>query len=499
MMDYSYAMPTDNHRSHTAVASGYLFKVSHEGTPFAQWHRRYYVLYSDGLLYSFKNARSKASNRVIPVGRMCLRMKFGGDTTLEDCNSWPKGVPQRLCFSIINSDRSYHFFCDSEREFETWRDHLLGTLDKLASHWSIDKSVSARVEVAVNDTTFHQNATPNPYTADPGDQAEKAQKNDKEADIQIEVESVEDELPYDKVGPANVGRHGGVASDQVESEGGEEHTQHRLALDSDSEGSLANESTAVNISEENLAALEPSGEEASEGEETNRESEQAVRENTSTTVADAERTTNMGVKGEGIDCNHSELTNHEEQLFIKSMQTVDPEVQEFLPIKAEELETEALSLHTQQNAVKPDALDLEFQKVEDMIELVFNEMTSPPASHSQGKHTLSEREQERFLTTTQMGERKSIKDMGLDRHALTSLSDQRAQVKEVMTRVGPASNFHGTSGQNGRVDTYSRLQPQPIKKEVCMEELTFFYYNSLKSLSFSLSLSHTHTKGFRHS
>jgi len=351
-------------------------------------------------------------------------MKFGEDTTLEDCNSWPKGVPQRLCFSIINSDRSYHFFCESEREFETWREHLLGTLDKLASHWSIDKGVSARVEVVVSDTTFHQNATPNPYTTDPKDQPEKAQTND-EADIQIEVESVEDELPYDKVGPANVGRHGGVTSDQVESEGGEEHTQHRLALDSDSEGSLANESTAVNISEENLAALEPSGEEASEGEETDKESEQAVQENTSTTVAEADRTTNMGVKGEeGIDYNHSELTNHEEQLFVKSMQTVDPEVQEFLPIKAEELETEALSLHTQQNAVKPDALDLEFQKVEDMIELVFNEMTLPPASHSQGKHTLSEREQERLLIITQTGERKSTKDTGLDRHALISLSDQ---------------------------------------------------------------------------
>ena len=468
-MDYSYAMPIDKHRSHTAVASGYLFKVSHEGTPFARWHRRYYVLYSDGLLYSFKNARSRASNRVVPIGRMCLRMKFGEDTTLEDCNSWPKGVPQQLCFSIINSDRSYHFFCESEREFETWRQHLLGTLDKLASHWSIDIGASARVEVAVSDTTFNRNATL--YATDPGDQVENdVLRKAKEADIQIEVESVDDEheqLPYDKIGPANVGGHVDVRSDRVESEGDEEHTKHRLTVDSDSEGSLANESTAVNVSEENLAALEPSGEEVSEEEETDKESEQTLQEDTSTTIQEADRTTSLGVKGEeGMDHNQPELANHEEQLLAESIQIVDPEVQEFL---AGELESEALSLHTQEYAVKPDALNLEFQKVEDLIESVFNEMTSPPASHSPGKQKLRESEQERLVGTTQTGKRKSAEDMGLYQQALTSLSGQRAHVKEAMTRVGPASDFwtvHGTSSKNERVNKYSHMQPRPIKKEV---------------------------------
>ena len=130
-MDYDYAHrgSTDVH-GHTAIASGYLFKVAH---PLSRWHRRYYVLYSDGLLHSFKNDRARAANRVIPVGRLCLRMKFGADTTFEDCSSWPKKIPQKLRFSIINSDRAYHFVCESEREMEMWKRNLLGTLNKLTS------------------------------------------------------------------------------------------------------------------------------------------------------------------------------------------------------------------------------------------------------------------------------------------------------------------------------------------------------------------------------
>lgn len=75
---------------HTAVASGYLYKIAHNGSIFAKWHRRYYVLYSDGLLFSYVSDRAKSSNRTIPVGRMCLRMKFGDGTSSEDCRFWPK-------------------------------------------------------------------------------------------------------------------------------------------------------------------------------------------------------------------------------------------------------------------------------------------------------------------------------------------------------------------------------------------------------------------------
>ena len=115
------------------MASGFLHKLTRSGTLFARWHQRYYVLCSDGLLYSFKSSRARLSNRVIPLGRKCLRLRFGEETRRDEWSHWPKDFPRELCFSIVNSDREFHFCCDSEKELEMWRDNLLGTLDKLSS------------------------------------------------------------------------------------------------------------------------------------------------------------------------------------------------------------------------------------------------------------------------------------------------------------------------------------------------------------------------------
>ena len=127
------SITTTSLRSHTAVASGYLHKLTHNGTPFAGWHQRYYVLYSDGLLRSYKSSRARNSHRIIQVGRKCLRLRFGSDTRSEECCRWPQGRSRSQCFSIINSDREYHFYCDSEREFASWRESLLQILAKLGS------------------------------------------------------------------------------------------------------------------------------------------------------------------------------------------------------------------------------------------------------------------------------------------------------------------------------------------------------------------------------
>ena len=121
---------------HVAVASGYLHKAAGAGSLLARWHRRYYVLYSDGLLSSFKTERANYPGRVIPVGRLCLRMKFGRETSSEDCSSWPRRVSRELCFSIINTDRSYHFYCEEERAFISWRSKLVQVLNKLSSQAS---------------------------------------------------------------------------------------------------------------------------------------------------------------------------------------------------------------------------------------------------------------------------------------------------------------------------------------------------------------------------
>lgn len=127
------SITTTSLRSHTAVASGFLHKLAHNGTPFACWHQRYYVLYSDGLLHSYKSSRARHSHRVIQVGRKCLRVRFGSDTRSDECRRWPKECPRELRFSIINSDREYHFYCESEREFGIWRESLSQILSKLGS------------------------------------------------------------------------------------------------------------------------------------------------------------------------------------------------------------------------------------------------------------------------------------------------------------------------------------------------------------------------------
>lgn len=127
------SVTTTSLRSHTAVASGFLHKLAHNGTPFARWHQRYYVLYTDGLLRSYKSSRARHSHRVIQVGRKCLRVRFGSDTRSDECNRWPKDCPRELRFSIINIDREYHFYCESEKEFGIWRENLLQILSKLGS------------------------------------------------------------------------------------------------------------------------------------------------------------------------------------------------------------------------------------------------------------------------------------------------------------------------------------------------------------------------------
>ena len=135
--------------SHRAVASGYLFKLARGGTLLARWHRRYYVLYSDGLLHSYKSVRAGSPHRTIPVGRQCLRTRFGEETAREECGQWPRHIPARLRFSVVNSDRAFHFVCESERELGLWRDNLEETLRRLgpARHDSVGGNVEGKATV----------------------------------------------------------------------------------------------------------------------------------------------------------------------------------------------------------------------------------------------------------------------------------------------------------------------------------------------------------------
>ena len=234
MGDTDYGRQSEGH---AAVASGYLYKIAHNRSIFARWHRRYYVLYSDGLLYSYKSDRSKSSHRTIPVGRMCLRMKFGEDTSYQDCHYWPKKSLRNLCFSIINSDRSYHFFCESEKELNSWRQHLLATLGKLtsSSNWILaekeEESEAAEKEGIAGHVPHSLIQT--------------------EVEVQTVAEtslSKQEQLPYDAVGPA---------TSLVGVEGRKEG-EDNWSLDRSSEaskGSTSDESVTAHVSSQNLISV----------------------------------------------------------------------------------------------------------------------------------------------------------------------------------------------------------------------------------------------------
>ena len=479
-MNYS-----DNRHSHTAVASGYLFKVSHNGTPFARWHRRYYVLYSDGLLYSFKNARSKAFDRVIAVGRMCLRMKFGAETCAADCASWPKSVSRKLCFSIINSDRAYHFFCESEREFDSWRQHFLGTLDKLASpgsHWAVNwGDMNASEKDAASNHSTELCATC------PKEKAKRDGQKEKET-VQIEIESEEDEqLTYDMVVQGYFESHDGVESERGKEEGrrGEQHTEPTLS--SVSEG---NESTAVTAS----TTLEPSVEKASE-EETGQGDVQALQVS-KTTV----ETTNLDVEGgenftdkrtpekrmvEKRTVENSKLderrtnvancTSLEEQTFIG---TVDPGVS-----KIEQLEREIVSLYPEEEDGSEHGLE-----VEGMIESVFNEITSPLVEYSPRKCEYDEQKLSSNIT--------QVKRSGGEtrlQHALSS--EHTVQVAVCVGRVRDSWSVHSATNKSKMVSNrhgYVQLKKGYLHVRV-VEELVYLSFKPLYPLSPPHTHTHTHT------
>lgn len=440
MMNYS-----DNRHSHTAVASGYLFKVSHNGTPFARWHRRYYVLYSDGLLYSFKNARSKAFDRVIAVGRMCLRMKFGAETSAADCASWPKSVSRKLCFSIINSDRAYHFFCESEREFDSWRQHFLGTLDKLASpssHWAVDwGDMNASEKDAASNHSMELCATC------PKEQAKS--RKEKET-VQIEVESEEDEqLTYDMVVHGYFERHDGVESEREKEEGRRgEHTEPTLG--SVSEG---NESTAVTAS----TSLEPSVEKTGKketcqgnvealqvGKITNPDVEGEENLNDKRTL-EKKMVEKRTVENSKLD-ERTNVANHvslEEQMFIG---TVDPGVPKIV-----QLEREILSLYPEEDGSEHEL------EVKDMIESVFNEITSLPVEYSPRKR---ECEEQKLSSNTQV--RRSGGETSLQ-HAFSS--KRTVQVTVSVGCVRDSWSVHNATNKSKMVSNrhgYVELQKEVL-------------------------------------
>lgn len=153
-----------------AIASGYLHKLAHGNSLMKVWHERFYVLYSDGLMYSYLNARSKASHRTIPVGRLCLRMKFGQETVQGECESWPRSVPIQCRFTLVNTDRVYHFHAENENDLLLWKHHLQSTMERLCSQIVLSSKTQLATGQtedthvsAINDKISYKEASINPY------------------------------------------------------------------------------------------------------------------------------------------------------------------------------------------------------------------------------------------------------------------------------------------------------------------------------------------------
>ena len=133
------------------VYRGAVFKLARNGRLSHRWHRRYAVLNSEGHLYLYSDEGMRSVRRVVDLQQMCLRIKFGVDTSDDYCSSWPKRVPQDRRFSLINMDRTYHFFTASRRDAESWKSAFLSIAESksiFTANWALTRSADPSEPVA---------------------------------------------------------------------------------------------------------------------------------------------------------------------------------------------------------------------------------------------------------------------------------------------------------------------------------------------------------------
>lgn len=133
------------------VYRGAVFKLARNGRLSHQWHKRYAVLNSEGHLYLYSDERMRSVRRVIDLQQMCLRIKFGADTSDDYCNNWPKRVPPDTRFSLINMDRTYHFFTGSRKEAQSWKTAFLSIAESksiFTANWALSRSAGSFEAVA---------------------------------------------------------------------------------------------------------------------------------------------------------------------------------------------------------------------------------------------------------------------------------------------------------------------------------------------------------------
>lgn len=122
------------------IFRGIVFKLARNGRMLPSWHRRYAVLNSEGQLYLYTDETMRSVRRVIDLQNLCLRIKFAEDTTDDYCNKWPKRTPKTRRISLINMDRTYHFYTDTDEEAVSWKDAFASTAGT-SSNWTLETAL----------------------------------------------------------------------------------------------------------------------------------------------------------------------------------------------------------------------------------------------------------------------------------------------------------------------------------------------------------------------
>ena len=121
------------------IFRGVVFKLARNGRLLPSWHRRYAVLNSEGQLYLYTDETMRSVRRVVDLQNLCLRIKFANDTNDDYCSKWPKRVPKSNRISLINLDRTYHFYTESDEEALSWR-RAFTSIAGESSNWTLGRA-----------------------------------------------------------------------------------------------------------------------------------------------------------------------------------------------------------------------------------------------------------------------------------------------------------------------------------------------------------------------
>ena len=254
------------------IFRGVVFKLARNGRLLPSWHRRYAVLNSEGQLYLYSDETMRSVRRVVDLQNLCLRIKFANDTNDDYCSKWPKRVPKSNRISLINLDRTYHFYTESDEEALSWRRAFISIAGE-SSNWTLGRApvskssleeerenvstehVSHRIVLDVEDDVGHVSETiitVEEHEAELEEDKDRMQPleppgSEKKLDDSSEEEEEEEEgefSGYDEVGPTNTKERLPMFEKSVH-EGSPRHTPPESTKSTTSEESIEDKSPPI--------------------------------------------------------------------------------------------------------------------------------------------------------------------------------------------------------------------------------------------------------------